>query len=503
GFDPAAAEAAVRAAGYRPLGLEAEDPAAPRQQPGSSGFDYDLLILGSGSAAFAAAIEARDAGARVGMVERGTVGGTCVNIGCVPSKFSLRAAEVAWTVAHPGLAGIAPGPGSLDPAALAAERRELVEAMRRSKYEDLLGDYGIDLLRGEARFLDPVTVAAGARTVRAGRILVATGARPAVPPVPGLDRVPFLTSTEALALDRVPASLIILGGGFVGLELGQFFRRAGAEVTMLLRGRSLLGQYSPETGATLLRALEGEGLRFRFGTEVLAVEGDSREVCLRVRREGREEELRAGALLVATGRLPQTEGLDLPAAGLAPGPRGEVVTGPDLATANARIYAAGDVTGGPQFVYVAAYEGKLAARNALGLDPAPLLLNLEAVPQVMFTDPGVAAVGWGERQARAAGLEVVTATVPLEAVARAQVNRAGPGFIRMVAEAAGGRIRGVEMVGPEAGEVIYAATLAVKAGLTVDDLAGTFAPYLTMAEGLRLAALAFAKDVSRLSCCAG
>lgn len=469
---------------------------------------YDLVIVGSGSAAFAAAIEATQAGARVAMVERGVVGGTCVNIGCVPSKTLLRAAEVYFRARHHPFAGIATQAGPVDLPLLIGQKNELVSRLRYEKYERLIGTYGFDLVRGEGRFVDAHTLevvnpASGSvtHTLRAKAFLIATGASPAIPAVPGLEAVDFLTSTSALNLRRLPESVAVIGAGYIALELGQFFRHLGARVTIMQRSPELLKTYDPEIRDTVRRMLDEHGIEVLTGVRYLGVDQAGGMKRVRLGVAGAERAVEAEALLVATGRRPNTAALQLDRAGVRTGSRGEVVVDDQLRTSVPHIFAAGDVTMGPQFVYVAAYQGALAARNAVrGADER---VDLRAVPRVTFTTPAIASVGLTEEQARAARRPVRVSVLPLDAAPRALANRETTGVFKLVADAGTGRLLGAHVVAENAGDVIYAATLAVKFGLTVEDLRSTLAPYLTMAEGLKLAALGFETDVSRLSCCAG
>ncbi len=493
--------AAVREAGYRPGQIRILDhPARPEEDGASKG--YDLAIIGSGAAAFAAAITAREQGARVVMIERSTLGGTCVNIGCIPSKALIRASEVYHNAGHHPFEGIETQAGRVDFAATVAQKDRLVARLRKEKYADLVAQYGWDLILGEgdARFVNDTTLAVGSRVIRAANVLIATGARPALPPIPGLIEAEPLTSTTALALDTVPRSLVIIGAGYVALELGQLFRRLGTEVTMLQRGPRLLGEYEPEVAEAIGTMLRREDIEVLTSAQVQRVERDGAMRRIQVRVEGEDRVLVAEQVLVATGRVPNTESLHLPAAGVQMDARGAVVVDEYLRTTNPRVYAAGDVTGAPQFVYVAAYQGSLAAANALL--GAGRQVDLSALPGVVFTDPQVATVGLTEAQARAAGHEVKTSVLPVTAVPRALVNYEETGVFKLVADAVTDHLLGAHVVASNAGDVIYAATLAVKYRLTVADLVESFAPYLTMAEGLKLSAQAFARDVAKLSCCA-
>lgn len=500
--DPTVVETAVRAAGYEPGSIEmlAPTPISSHQQDSNVAYDFDLAIIGSGSAGFAAAIKAREQGARVVMVERGTLGGTCVNIGCVPSKTLLRAAEVHHTAGHHPFAGIHTRADAVSLDHAVGQKDRLVSSLRQTKYGNLIDEYDWELIQGEARFTGPDTLVVGDRTIRATHYLIATGARPSVPPIPGLSDAGYLTSTEALDLPQVPRSLVVIGAGYIALELGQLFRHLGSEVTLLQRGARLLSNDEPEVADAVGAMLTRMGIRVLTGTHVRRVERDGRGHRLHVETNGASAVLETEQILVAAGRSPNVETLDLSIAGVETDQRGVVVVDAQLRTTNPRIFAGGDVTLCPQYVYVAAYQGGLIVDNALNSANRPC--DLTALPGVIFTDPQIATVGLTEQQARAAGHEVKTAVLPIDAVPRAQVNYENIGVFKLVADATTDRVLGAHIVAGNAGDVIYAATLAVKHGLTIADLTESFAPYLTMAEGLKLGALSFDRDVAKLSCCA-
>lgn len=464
-------------------------------------YDFDLLIIGSGGAAFSAAIEASSCGAKIAMVERGTVGGTCVNIGCVPSKNMLRAGEINHLAASNPFLGLSTSAGPVDMKTLIDRKNELVGDLRQHKYVDLIDEYGFELIQGEAHFVNESTVEVNGRQITARSFLVATGASPAVPNIPGLKDVDYLVSTTALEVKEVPKRLAVIGSGYIAMELGQMFHNLGAEVTLMQRNARVLKAYEPEVSEAVTTALTEQGINIITGATFHRVEqdGDIKRVYLTV--NGQERVVEAEALLVATGRKPNTESLNLSAAKVKVGDRDQVEVNEYLRTTNHRIYAAGDVTMGPQFVYVAAHEGAIAAQNAVV--GAEKKVDLNVVPGVTFTNPAIATVGLTEDQAKASGYEVLTSVLPLDAVPRALVNRQTTGVFKLVADAKTRRILGVHVVAENAGDVIYSGVLAVKFGLTIEDLRSTLAPYLTMAEGIKLAALTFDKDVSKLSCCAG
>lgn len=470
--------------------LEAED-----------NYDYDFIVIGSGAAAFSAAIKAVEYGAKVAMIERGTIGGTCVNIGCVPSKTMLRAGEINYLAGHHPFDGLTTSAGPVHLQTLIEQKDVLVKKMRQQKYVDLIDDYGFELIHGEAKFVDEKTIEVNGTLLTAQRFLIATGASPAIPDIEGLEHVDYLTSTSLLQLKELPKSLVVIGSGYIGMELGQLFHHLGVTVTLMQRSPRILKNYDPEISQAVLEALTKQGINVITGVafERIKQHGNMKRVYFSM--NGEIKTIDAEQLLIATGRKPNTSSLHLEAAKVEIGDRGEIKVDDYLRTSNPRIYAAGDVTMGPQFVYVAAYQGGIAADNAIG--GLNRKVNLEVVPSVTFTTPSVASVGLTEEQAKQKGIEVKTSTLPLDAVPRAIVNRETTGLFKLVVEAKTGKVLGVHVVAENAGEVIYAATLAVKFGLTVEDLRETLAPYLTMAEGLKLAALTFDKDVSKLSCCAG
>ncbi|MBD8015057.1 mercury(II) reductase [Planococcus wigleyi] len=493
------AKKAIADAKYQPG--KAEEVQKPKaMQPDEEG-EYDYIIIGSGGAAFSSAIEAVKHGAKVAMIERGTVGGTCVNIGCVPSKTLLRAGEINHLARNNPFIGLHTSANEVDLAPLVKQKEELVTDLRNKKYVDLIEDYGFELIKGEARFIDEHTIEVDGLKLSAKRFLIATGAAPAVPAISGLEEVDYLTSTTLLELKKVPKRLTIIGSGYIGVELGQLFHHLGSEVTLMQRSSRLFKEYDPEISEALTKALTAQGIRLVTDASYERIEqvGEVKKVYIEV--DGQRRIIESEQLLIAAGRTPNTESLNLQAAGVETGRLGEIRIDDYAKTSNERIYAAGDVTLGPQFVYVAAYQGRVAAGNAVGGQKAKL--DLAIVPGVTFSAPAVATVGLTEQQAKESGYDVITSVLSLEAVPRAQVNRETTGVFKLVADAKTRKLLGGHIVAENAGDVIYAVTLAVKFGLTIENLSDTLAPYLTMAEGVKLAALTFDKDVSQLSCCAG
>ncbi|MEX0943658.1 MAG: mercury(II) reductase [Pseudomonadales bacterium] len=459
-----------------------------------------IAVIGSGGAAMAAALKAAERGARITLIERGTIGGTCVNIGCVPSKILIRAAHIAHLRREsPFDESLSVREPVVDRPRLLAQQQGRVEQLREAKYQIILDDNpAITVLNGEARFVDAqqLTVTlneGGEQTVRFDRAFIGAGARPAEPPVPGLADTPYLTSTSALALATLPERMIVIGAGFVALELAQAFARLGSQVTVLARSR-LLSREDPALGDAVETAFRREGIEVLVKTWASRVDYTNHEFVL----ETNAGTLRADQLLVATGRTPNTEALNLEGIGVET-VGGSIRVDQHLQTTVAGIYAAGDCTDQPQFVYVAAAGGSRAAINMTG---GQATLNLSAMPGVMFTDPQVATVGLTEAEALEQGFSVDTRVLDLENVPRALVNFDTHGFIKMVAERDSGRLLGVQAVAGEAGELIQTAVMALRAGMTVQAIGNELFPYLTMVEGLKLCAQTFTKDVKQLSCCA-
>ena len=468
---------------------------------GDNGDGLHIAIVGSGSGAFAAAIKAVEEGAQVTMIEQGTIGGTCVNVGCVPSKIMIRAAYIAQLQRDNPFGGIENSEPQLDRVKLVTQQQALVKEMRSRKYEGILeSNPGINLVRGLARFNDTNTLVVtqkdgSKKIITADRILIATGARPATPNIEGLADTPYWTSTEALVAEEIPRHLVVLGGSVVALELAQAFRRLGSTVTILARS-TLLSKEDSAIGEGLQAVFEHEGIRVQTHNVPSSISHDGKRFVITTA----DGDIHGDALLVATGRSANTAALDLDKAGVQMDQNGAIVIDDHLRTSSAYTYAAGDVTNLPQFVYVAAAAGTRAAINMTGGDTR---LDLSTMPSVVFTDPQIATVGLNEQRAKELGIEVDSRSLDIENVPRAMANFDNRGFIKLVAEKESGRLLGVQILAAEAGEIIQSAVLAIRNHMTIQDLADQLFPYLTMVEGLKLAAQTFTKDVKQLSCCAG
>ncbi len=464
--------------------------------------NYDLAVIGAGSAGFSAAITASEGGKRVALIGHGVIGGTCVNVGCVPSKTMIRAAEAIYAArAAARFAGLSATARVDDWGAVVTAKDELVSQLREKKYLDLLPGYKkIDYIdEGPARLVEG-GVKIGDRVVSAPRIIIASGARPLLPEIDGIKEIDTLDSTGVLALPTLPESLIFIGAGYIGAELALMMARFGVKVTLVCRSR-LLPEAEPEVSELLAHEFRAQGVGVYCALSYKECKKDQNGVLLVVEKAGKTVELKAQRLVVTAGRRANSENMGLAEAGVKLNGRGAVVVGDDMLTSKPGIYAAGDVTGRDQFVYMAAYGAKLAARNAvLGQNDR---YDNAAMPWVVFTDPQVAGVGLSEAGAIAAGYEVKTSVLALDQVPRALAARDTRGLIKLVADKKTDRLLGGQIVAPEGADAVQTLVMALKFSMTTKELGETIFPYLTTVEGLKLAAQTFEMDVARLSCCAG
>ena len=469
-------------------------------RPGGAG-SFDLVVIGSGGAAFGAALRAAELGATVAMVERGTLGGTCVNIGCVPSKTLIRAAESLHRAQRSPFSGLEVKGRVADFAQLVSQKDSLVQGLRQTKYADVLGGIpNVTFFEGHAAFRGKDSVAVGDATLTARRFVIATGARPKPPEIPGLREAGFLTSTTVMELKELPRSLLVLGGRYIALELAQAFARLGSKVTVIQRSSHVLPTEDDDLTEDLAGYLREEGLDVLTGATTSRVSRDGRGYRVEVEIAGERRVLEGEQLLVATGRTPNSDDLGLEKVGVARRNDGFVAVDETLQTSVPGVYASGDVIGEPMFVYTAAYEGSLAAENAL--NGAARTRDYSALPWVVFTDPQVAGVGLSEKRAREAGVEVDVAKLPMRHVPRALAARDTRGFVKLLKRRGTEELVGAVLLAPEAGDIVMEVALAIRYRIPASDLASAFHPYLTNAEAIKLAAQTFQKDVSKLSCCA-
>jgi len=464
---------------------------------------FDLIIVGGGAAGFSAATRASELGASAVMINAGLpIGGTCVNVGCVPSKFLLTVGDEHYYPQFPRFESLAGGhQARVDFRTAVLEKDKLVAAHRQRNYVNVLkGLSGVQLVEGRARLRSASEVEVNGEVLQGDRILLATGSRTKPLPIPGLDTIDWLDNQTALTLPELPRSLVVIGAGPLGLEFAQLFAHFGTEVTVLELMPQILPREEPEVAAELQRSLEEEGIAIYTSAVIERVrqEADGTKV-VGVRLERGRRTFLATHLLLAAGVAPNTEALGLDAAGVEVTRGGFIRVTDWLQTTAPTIYAAGDVVGKMPLETVAAKEGYLAAENAL--TGSQKSINYEHVPHAVFTNPQVASVGLTEAQALERFPACACRTVRVDQVSKAKIIKETRGLIKMVIHPETARVLGVHIVAPMAADVIHEATLAVKFGLTIDDVIDTVHVFPTLSEGIKLAAQAFRRDISRMSCC--
>ncbi len=442
----------------------------------------DLCIIGAGSAGLSIAAGAAQMGAETVLIERGAMGGDCLNTGCVPSKALLVAGKAAAAWRHSAAFGVTYAAPRIDPQAVHDHVHGVIAAIAPMDSAERFESLGVTVLRGEARFLDDrelsVAGEGGERRIRARRYVVASGSQPLVPPIPGLQDVAYLTNETVFTLTELPERLIVVGGGPIGCELGQAFRNLGAEVDILEMG-SILPKDDPQLVEVLRQRLLEDGIGLHEQAKVVAVAKTGQGLAVTLERpDGAAETVTGSHLLIAAGRKPTVDGLGLEAAGIAHDRRGITVDA-RLRSSNKRVYAAGDVAGGLQFTHVAGYHAGVILKNALFRLPARA--DTSAAPWVTYCDPELAQVGLTEAMARDKGGKFDVLTWPFSENDRAQAERRTEGLIKVIA-GPGGKVLGAGIVGPGAGELILPWALALSQGLKLGALAQVIAPYPTLGE---------------------
>lgn len=496
---------------------------------------YDLIIIGGGSAAFAAAIKASELEKKVLMINDGLpIGGTCVNVGCVPSKTLIRTAEQFHIANHPNFSSIKPGDSKINFKEVIRQKTELVEELRQHKYVDVLkDDPNVTIIKSYGRLIDKNTVEADGKKYTAENILIATGSSTFIPEIPGLKEIPYLTNETLYKLEELPEHLIIIGGRYIALENAQMFARLGSKVTILQRSFRILPDEMPDITETLKEYLEEEGIEILTGTKIKSVNRKNSKVIINASVKDEDKVIEGTHIFVATGRKGNTNGFGLEELGIELHKNSFIKTNEFLQTSIPNIYAAGDVTGEYLFVYSAAYEGALAVQNMFGedLDKSELSFprkweskgdeldsrlrgndatnvtfkvkkDYSVFPWVIFTDPQVAGVGMDENQAYKNKIDYEVSTIQLKDVPRSLAARNTKGFIKLIRDKQTDKLVGARILASEGSELLMEISLAIKYGITVKELKQMFHPYLTLSEGIKLAAISFDKDVNKLSCCA-
>ena len=446
----------------------------------------DLCVIGAGSGGLSVAAGAQQMGASTALIEKGLMGGDCLNYGCVPSKALLAAGHAAAAIRHGTDFGVNTGQMEIVADKVYAHVRDTIAAIAPNDSVERFEGLGVKVLQGEGRFTRPGTVVVGDTTIKARRFVIATGSRAFVPPIKGLDKVPFMTNETIFNGPDLPEHLIVIGGGPIGIEMAQAHGHLGCRVTVL-EMFAIMPKDDADLVAVVRRALERDGIAIFEGIKVLGVEKSLNGIGVRIEKDGKEQTVEGSHLLVAAGRRPNVGGLDLEKAGVDYSPMGITVDA-RLRTSNKKIFAIGDVTGGYQFTHVAAYHAGIVIRNALFRLPAKA--DTRAAPWVTYTAPELAQVGLSEEEARKKYSDIKVLTWPFAENDRAQAERQTDGLIKVVTTGKG-RILGAGIVGAHAGELIQVWVLALSKKMKIADIASMIAPYPTLGEVSKRAAGSF------------
>jgi pyruvate/2-oxoglutarate dehydrogenase complex dihydrolipoamide dehydrogenase (E3) component len=447
---------------------------------------YEVLVLGSGAGGKLLSWHMARAGRRTAVVERRYIGGSCPNINCLPSKNEIWSAKVADLVHHARAFGMVTGSTAIDMRRVRQRKREMVDGLVAMHLEHYQAS-GAELIMGAARFVGPKTLEVrlnegGTRMLEGERVFLNLGTHATIPPIPGLADAGPLTNIELLELDRLPEHLVVLGGGYVGLEFAQAYRRFGSRVTIIQHGEQLLDREDADVSAEVRHILGGEGIGSLLAADVLHVEGRNGEgVRLRVRTAGGEQTIAGSDVLVATGRTPNTAGIGLELAGIELDTRGYVRVNDRLETSASDVWAVGECAGSPQFTHVSVDDFRIIRDNLAGGSRST---RDRLIPYCLFTDPPLARVGLSEREARERGIAARVATVPMNDVLRTRTLGETAGFMKVLVETPGDRILGFTMIGPEAGEVMATVQTAMLGGLPYTIFRDAILTHPTMAEGL-------------------
>lgn len=479
--------------------------AVPATVPSDGSKNFDLIIIGGGSAAFSAAIKAEELGKATLMINAGLdFGGTCVNVGCVPSKTLIRAAESVHHANASRFAAIKPRGATVDFTQLIRDKKVLVAQLQKNKYLDVVEDFSrLTMITGWARLIDTNSVQVdGNQIYSAQKILIATGSTTKIPDISGLAEIDYLTHRTLFDLEEKPASLTIMGAGYIGLEIAMAYNRLGVKVRIIEFTDRVLRTQSEDISAELEQAMRSEGIEILPNFRAIKFEKREAEVIIHCKcKDGSMTQIRErGRVLVASGTRPNTAKLGIETVGLETDASGHIKVNDQMGTNVPHIYAVGDVANTPPFVYTAAYEGRLAVENAF--TETVNRADYTALPWVVFTDPQVAGVGMDEMQAAQAGLPYDVSKLELTNLPRAIVANDTRGFIKLIRHRETDRLLGGRIVASEGGELVQSLAFAIKFGITVKQLSEELYPYLTLSEGLKLAAIGFRKDVKKLSCCA-
>jgi pyruvate/2-oxoglutarate dehydrogenase complex dihydrolipoamide dehydrogenase (E3) component len=443
---------------------------------------FDAIIIGSGQAGNPLSSALSERGWTVGLIEKSYLGGTCVNTGCTPTKAMVASAQVAHYARQAKKWGVNTAGVTADLPAIVARKNAVVQNFRDGHQRRIEKHPKIRLYRGTARFFSPKQVKVGDEILESDKIFIDTGTRPSSPPVPGIETAGYLTNESLMELQVMPGHLLVLGGGYIGLEFGQMFRRFGSRVTVIHRGTQLLKDEDNDVATALQQALEADGIEFHLNTRSTKVEKRGAEVVLTVNATGETQTFRGSHLLAATGRVPNTEDLDLEKAGVAVDSRGYIKVNSRLETNVPGIWALGDVNGGPAFTHISYHDYQIVYANLI--EGKNLTTENRYLPYSLFTDPQLGRVGMTEKEARASGRKLKIGTFPMSSVARAIERGETAGFMKIIVDAGTDQILGASILGIEGGETVQILGAMILAGAPYTVLKGAVYIHPTLAEGL-------------------
>ncbi len=461
---------------------------------------FDLIILGGGAAGFAAAMKADDFKAKTLMINNNNVGigGTCVNVGCLPTKHLLYIGEIIYQTKTHKFTGLKLS-NSFDFKTIIEEKNKLIEKLRNEKYENVLKSLShIEFVEGNAKFISENEVEVNGEIYRADKFIISTGSSTFIPPVEGIDKVDYLTNIEVLQLNELPKSMIILGGGALGIEFAQMFSRFGTKVCLLQRSDRIVPREEPELANLLQYYLESEGIEICTKVTIRSIQQKGKEKTVKALVDGKEKTYMAEQFLVATGRKPNTSNLELQKLGVNLGERGEIIVNDKMKAVN-NVWAAGDVIGEPMLETVAAREGMIAANNVLSKNK--IKIDYRVVPHAIFTAPQLAGVGLTDGQAIEKGIKCKCNTVSMELVPKAIAIKNTKGAVKMVVNAETDEIIGIHILAPEAADLIHEGVMIVRNRMKIDDVINTLHIFPTLSEAIKIAAQSFRRDITKMSCC--
>ena len=462
---------------------------------------YDLIIIGGGAAGFAAAMKANDLKIKTLMVNNDAIGlgGTCVNVGCVPTKYLLNIGDLIYESRNQRFEGIKSSI-SINFQKVIEGKNKLIKQLQLDKYENVLKKLtNVDLVEGNAKFISNSEIQVdNQKPFQAKNFIIATGSSSFIPPIKGIEQVDYITNIEALQLKKLPKSMIVLGGGALGVEFAQLFSRYGTKVYLFEMLDSIVPNEEPEISKYLKDYLQEEGIEIYTNAKIIEIENDGSEKIIKVLHNNDESTFKAEHILIAAGRKPNTHNLGLEKIGINLGKKGQVIVD-EFMKAGENIWAAGDVIGEPMLETIAAREGMIATNNALSEEK--IKMDYRVAPHAIFTNPQVGSVGYTDLQANQLGFDCRCNTIPIGFVAKSKIINEDRGVLKIVINLKTEEILGIHILSTNAADLIHEGVMIIKNHMTLDDVIGTIHVFPTLSEAIKLTAQSFKRDISVISCC--